>query len=139
MSERLQSALGGLPHGPEFRFISEVTELSGDAGQACWWLGAEEHFLKGHFPGEPLMPGVLMVEAIAQLAGIIHQQNLREPAPLRLTAIRQAKILGTVGPGHRLEICARVDGRLGGLVQAQGEVRCGDRLLATAQIVLSGA
>lgn len=86
------------------------------------------------------MPGVLLVEALAQLAGVIAQADpTRQPLKdLRLTAIRGVKILGTALPGEILEMEAKIEGRLGTLIQASGEVRIGDRLIVQASLALSG-
>jgi hypothetical protein len=63
---------------------------------------------------------------------------LRHHADLKLTAVRGAKITGSAVPGEVLEIQASVAGRMGPLIQVQGEIRCAGRQLLTAQITLSG-
>ncbi len=141
MNVDLQRALDALPHGPEFRFLDELIALDpGNEGTACYRLKGDEVFLAGHFPGNPMLPGVILIEAIAQLAGVVAQTDPVHPAllDLRLTGVRAAKILGAAVPGDRLEIRAKVEGRLGGLVQAEGEVRGTAGLLATAKVTLSG-
>jgi len=141
MDSSLQDALRGLPHGPEFRFIDRIVSLiPGRHGTAEYLIRGTEPFLKGHFPGDPLMPGVLLLEAAAQLAGSVAQSDPAiDPLPnLRLTAVRQAKILGSARPGDRLLLEARVQGRLGPLIQCQGSVKVQDRLICQAEFVLSG-
>ena len=133
--------LASLPHGPEFRFVDELTSLEpGKHGTATYAVRGDEAFLAGHFPGQPLMPGVVLIEAVAQLAGVVAQSDpaVAPLADLRLTAVRGAKILGTVGPGHTLEISAEIAGRLGPLVQASGRVTCDGAELLTVQVTLSG-
>lgn len=137
----LSTALAALPHGPEFRFVDELTELeSGKQGRGTYRIKGDEPFLAGHFPGQPMMPGVILIEAIAQLGGVVAQSDpaLAPLRDLRLTAVRAAKILGAAVPGQRLEISAMVEGRLGGLVQISGEVRVDELQLATAKVTLSG-
>lgn len=87
-----------------------------------------------------MMPGVILIEAIAQLGGVVAQTDPEIPAmgDLRLTGIRAAKILGAAVPGEVLEIRAKVEGRLGGLVQIEGEVRSSAGILASAKVTLSG-
>jgi 3-hydroxyacyl-[acyl-carrier-protein] dehydratase len=137
----LENALALLPHGPEFRFITRLTELiPGQSGKAEYLLRGDEPFLKGHFPGAPLMPGVLLLEAAAQLAGVVAQSDPAfTPLPgLKLTAIRNAKILGSARPGETVHLQATVQGRFENLVQvsATADVN-GQRILETA-VTLSG-
>jgi 3-hydroxyacyl-[acyl-carrier-protein] dehydratase len=122
MNDPLAAALASLPHGPEFRFLDRVLTLDpGRSATAEYTVRGTEPALAGHFPGTPLFPGVLLVEAGAQLAGIVAQSATTDPAAprLRLTALRAVKILGTASPGETIRFEARLLQRLGGLVQAQ--------------------
>lgn len=133
--------LRSLPHGPEFRFVDKLTALDpGVSGSATYLITGDEPFLKGHFPGNPLWPGVLMIEAIAQLGGVIAQCHPVEPTldDMRLTSVKNAKILGTAPPGTTLTIHAKVEGRLGNLIQITGSVSAGETKLASATVMLSG-
>lgn len=136
-----QAALKSLPHGPSFRFVDEILELAGGGeAVASYRVRGDEGFLEGHFPGNPMMPGVLLIEAIAQLGGVVVQTDPEVPAmtDLRLTAVRAAKILGAAVPGDLLRIHAKVEGRLGGLVQIEGSINGPGGLLASAKVTLSG-
>jgi 3-hydroxyacyl-[acyl-carrier-protein] dehydratase len=141
MSAELQAALKSLPHGPSFRFLDELISLDpGLEATARYQIRGDEAFLEGHFPGNPMMPGVILIEAIAQLGGVVLQTDPANAvmADVRLTGIRAAKILGAAIPGEMLEIHAKVEGRLGGLVQIEGEVKRAEGVLATAKVTLSG-
>ena len=134
-------ALSHLPHGPEFRFIDRLTALEpGSFGRGEYSVKGDEPFLRGHFPSAPLMPGVLLVEAAAQLAGIVAQSDpaIAPLRDLRLTAIRACKILGTAKPAEIVIVEARVTGRMGGLVQARATVSIAGRIVLQAELTLSG-
>ena len=140
-SDELQAALALLPHGVEFRFLDRLTELDpGQSGKGEYRVCGDEPFLRGHFPGDPLMPGVLLVEAVAQLAGVVAQSDpVIAPLPgLKLTALRNVKILGTAKPGGTIELEARVTGRLGNLVQAQTTAIVEGNVVLLAELTLSG-
>ena len=63
--------LDRLPHGPEFRFVTAIRDLDpGRQAVGVWNVRGDEFFLAGHFPGRPIVPGVLIGEALAQVAGI---------------------------------------------------------------------
>ena len=135
------NALSFLPHGPEFRFLDRVNELQpGQSGDGEYLVRGDEPFLKGHFPGQPLFPGVLLVEAAAQLAGVVAQSdpNIAPLPGLKLTALRNVKILGTARPGETLHVKAQITGRLGNLVQATASIRVRDMQVLQAELVLSG-
>ena len=130
-----------LPHGPEFRFLDRVLSLDpGNHGTAEFTLKGSEQFLRGHFPGEPLLPGVLLLEAAAQLAGVVAQSHPNiPPLPgLKLTAIRGAKILGTAKPGETIHLQARIDGRINNLIQASVSADIDGRKILESSLTLSG-
>ncbi|MEN9974212.1 MAG: hypothetical protein RLZZ282_218 [Verrucomicrobiota bacterium] len=138
----MNTALLSLPHGPEFRFVDSLDALvPGHSGSASYTLRGDEVFLAGHFPDAPMMPGVLLIEAIAQLGGIIAQCDPAIPpmADLRLAAVQNAKITGSAVPGDVLLMQATVLGRLGALVQIEGRAHVGDKVVLTTRLSLSGA
>jgi 3-hydroxymyristoyl/3-hydroxydecanoyl-(acyl carrier protein) dehydratase len=130
-----------LPHGPAFRFIDTVVRLEpGASAVATYRVHGDEFFLPAHFPGYPILPGVIMIEAVAQLGGIIVQTDPDRP-PLRnllLAAVQNARINGSAGPGETIEIHARITGRMGGLAMVEGEVLAGEKKLLTTRVTLGG-
>ena len=139
--DELPRALKLLPHGAEFRFIDRVTSLNpGENGAGEYTVRGDEAFLRGHFPGEPVFPGVLLAEAGAQLAGIVAQSDPKIPPfnHLKLTALRSVKILGTARPGEIIRLEARVTGRFGNLVQAEATANVAGKVVLTAELTLSG-
>jgi len=134
-------ALKFLPHGPDFRFIDRLTKREpGKSGTGEYRVRGDEPFLRGHFPGQPIFPGVLLVEAAAQLAGTVAQSDPQIPprAGLKLTAMRGIKILGTAKPGETIQIEARILNRLGNLVQAQASASVNGQTVMQGEVTLSG-
>jgi len=137
----LANALSLLPHGPEFRFVDRLTHLNpGHHGTGEYKVRGDEPFLRGHLPGDPIFPGVLLAEAAAQLAGVVAQSDPQVPPleKLKLTALRQVKILGTARPGEIILLEAKITGRLGNLVQAQAAASVNGQTVLQAELVLSG-
>jgi 3-hydroxyacyl-[acyl-carrier-protein] dehydratase len=136
-----EKALELLPHGPEFRFVDRLIQLDpGKSGAGEHTVRRDEPFLRGHFPGQPLFPGVLLVEAAAQLAGVVAQSDPQIPPlqNLKLTALRSVKILGTARPGELIRLEVRINGRLGNLVQAQATASVNGAQVLQAELTLSG-
>ena len=137
----MHDALKSLPHGPEFRFIDELTQLEpGKTGSGEYTVRGVEPFLRGHFPGQPIFPGVLLVEAAAQLAGTVAQSDPQIPplAGLKLTAMRGIKILGTARPGDLIQVDAKILSRLGNLIQAQVSAKVNGQTVMQGELTLSG-
>jgi 3-hydroxyacyl-[acyl-carrier-protein] dehydratase len=137
----LSEALQMLPHGPEFRFVDRLLSLEpGKTGIGEYLVRGDEPFLRGHFPVEPMMPGVLLLEAAAQLAGTVAQSDPQSPPMhgLKLAAVRAAKILGTARPGEVIHLEARVLGRMGNLVQASATASVAGKIVLQAELTLSG-
>ena len=134
-------ALAALPHGPEFRFIDRLSKLEpGKSGAGEYTVRGDEPFLRGHFPGQPIFPGVLLVEAAAQLAGTVAQSDPQIPplAGLKLTAMRGIKILGTARPGEVINVEAKILNRLGNLIQAQVSAAVNGEMVMQGELTLSG-
>jgi 3-hydroxyacyl-[acyl-carrier-protein] dehydratase len=141
MDKTLSKALASLPHGPEFRFVDQLLKLEpGVSGSGEYLVRGDEPFLSGHFPGAPLFPGVLLIEAAAQVAGIVAQCDPKVPAlqALKLTALKGVKISGTAKPGEVVRMEARITGRLANLIQAEISVHVGERLVVEGSLTLSG-
>ena len=140
--EILQLAMRSLPHGPEFRFVDRMVSLTpGKEGVGEYHVRGDEYFLRGHLPGEPIMPGVLMAEAAAQVAGMVAQEDPANPRwpRLKLTALRAVKILGAVRPGDTLRIEAVITGILGDMIQARVFASVADEKVLSAEVTLSGS
>jgi UDP-N-acetylglucosamine acyltransferase len=99
--------------------------------------GSEEFFL-GHFPGAPVMPGVLLLEGLAQAAGIWLLEESPDPSgrEIQVVGIDGAKFRRPVTPGDLLVLEVRLLRRRGGLARFDGAVRVGDQRVAEAKILL---
>lgn len=134
-------ALRQLPHGPEFRFLDRLLALNpGRTGAAEYCVPRDAPFLRGHFPGNPILPGVLLIEAAAQLAGVVAQSDpAHEPlSDLKLTAVRGAKILGSAEPGETIRLETAIQTRMGNLVHARVQATVAGRLVLQAELILGG-
>ncbi len=97
-----------------------------------------EEFFQGHFPGTPLMPGVLMIEALTQVATILlFQQDSAAPYERAvLRGVDNAKFRKQVVPGDRLELEVTLGARRGRVVRAQGVARIVGQVVAEAELVI---
>jgi 3-hydroxyacyl-[acyl-carrier-protein] dehydratase len=125
----------GLPHRPPFIFVESVEEIEPGVQARCSKrFRKSEAFFRGHFPGNAIVPGVLLVEGLAQTAGLA----VGKPGKtFLLTAIRSMKFLRPVRPDEPIDFVARKMGDIDGLVQCAVEARIGEELAVDGQIVLA--
>ncbi len=137
----LALAMRSLPHGPEFRFVDRMISLTpGKEGVGEYHIRGDEYYLRGHMPGEPILPGVLLVDAAAQVAGMVAQEDPANPRwpKLKLAALRGVKILDSVRPGQTLRIEASITGVLGSMIQAQASAFVENTKVLSMELSLSG-
>ena len=104
---------GALPHRYPFLLIDRVTGgVVGESITALKNVSSNEPFFQGHFPDRPVMPGVLVIEAMAQAGGVLSHLTMidLEPKPLFfLAGVNNARFRRTVLPGDQLEINVSVE------------------------------
>jgi len=124
----------GLPHRPPFLFVDIVLECI--QGQRAWGqktFAPNDPVFAGHFPGNALVPGVLLTEALAQVAGIA----IGRPNELYfLTAIRTMKFLRPVRPGELIDLRVDQTNALDTFHHFDVSARVGDEIAAQGQLVL---
>ncbi len=142
MTFDIQEILGLLPHRYPFLLIDRVTEFEPTRRLvAIKNVTINEPFFQGHFPGYPIMPGVLVIEAMAQAGAIIMMAEIadRDKKLVVFTGIEKAKFRRPVTPGDQLRI--EVDvlsmktrvGRIEGKAFVEGKLAC--QAILTCQVV----
>jgi 3-hydroxyacyl-[acyl-carrier-protein] dehydratase len=127
----------GLPHRDPFIFIDTVLSVQPGQSAVCTkHFATSEPFFRGHFPGNPLVPGVILTEAAAQTAGIAAGQPGKT---YYLSAIRQMKFLRPVPPDTTVEFTATKTAEVSGLLQFQVTAHVNNTPVAEGTIILSPA
>ncbi len=126
--------LSNLPHGVSFRFIDRILEIiPGERIVALKNVASNEPHLQGHFPDNPLMPGVLLLEAMTQTAGLL----LPVGSSAFLAQIKEARFRRPVVPGDQVRIEATRHAGLGTLHRFVVKTFVEGATAAEAEIVLS--
>ena len=136
----IKAVVDHLPHRYPFLLVDRVLELEpGSRILALKNVTINEPFFPGHFPHHPVMPGVMVIEALAQAAAILaFKSGERLPdanSVVYFVGIDEARFKSPVGPGDQLMLHARIERRLKGIWKFSTEARVGERLAAEGKIM----
>lgn len=133
-----------LPHREPFLFVDSVKAFEeGKFIEAEFFMDASLEFFKGHFPENPIMPGVLILEALAQTSGLVvslskKNSDSRESAPkIFYLASNNLKFLSPARAGETLVLISNLLKTFDGLFQFSVEARCGREKVAAGTLVLA--
>jgi 3-hydroxyacyl-[acyl-carrier-protein] dehydratase len=125
-----------LPHRYPFLLVDRVLEREvGVRVVAEKLVTFGEPYLQGHFEGHPLVPGVLLLEMLAQAGGFLESDSLHGTA-IFLAGVQDARFKGPARPGDRLRLEVRAEGAFGGMMKVRGTVTCEGRELCTASLLV---
>ena len=124
-----------LPHRFPFLLVDRIIELDPEKkAVGIKNVTINEPFFQGHFPGYPVMPGVLIVEAMAQVAGILAFKSGAKGNSVYFMSIEKAKFRKPVIPGDQLHIKMNVIKQRGNVWKCAGEAFVEDKLVAEAEL-----
>ena len=141
--------LDALPHRPPFRFLTSVTVLEPETtGEALWCVDGTEFFFAGHFPRQPIVPGLLIAEALAQLSGLVAfrftvgaraaKDGIEHPVGDGKLAHADVRFKAAVVPPAELLLRSRMIHASGAFRQFEVDARCDGRLVARGRLTLAG-
>ena len=130
-----------LPHRYPMLLVDRILEISEKRVVGIKNVSANEPFFQGHFPEYPIMPGVLVVEALAQCGGVLALRGMadRDEKVVLFASIDECRFRTPVVPGDQLRLELEILRRRGGVIKMRGHAFVGDRLAAEAVLMCSVA
>lgn len=133
----MREILDQIPHRFPFLLVDRVLQREvGVRVLAEKLVSMGEPWTQGHFPGQPVVPGVLLLEMLAQAAAFLEPEPL-VGRPIFLAQVVDARFKSPALPGDRLQLEVTPDAAFGGLTRIQGKIHCEGRLLCTAKLLLA--
>ncbi|HEY6003951.1 MAG TPA: 3-hydroxyacyl-ACP dehydratase FabZ [Anaeromyxobacter sp.] len=130
-----------LPHRPPFLLVDRVVVLEPGKRLVAWkGVTMNEPFFVGHFPGKPVMPGVLILEALAQACGLLAMKSIGPDEDVKnkvtfLMSIDGARFRRPVVPGDRLELHVEIVKRKGAIWRQKGAAMVDGQTVAEAEFM----
>lgn len=123
-----------LPHRYPFLFVDRLVErAAGEYARGYKNVTRNEWFFQGHFPDEAIMPGVLIVEAIAQVAAFACEGGAETRGNGKLASVRGVQFKEAVVPGDRLELIFRVTAARGTFIKGEGYASVEGKVVCRAE------
>ena len=125
-----------IPHREPFIFIEEVRVIErGKIGESFRTFEETEYFFKGHFPNNPIVPGVVIVEAMAQTAGVIVSENLinNDDKSVLFMSINKAKFRKPVLPNYKIKFYVELINNIKNVYKFMGRAFHKDDLVAESE------
>jgi len=132
----MEDVLAAIPQRPPFLFVDKILNREGNSITTQRTLRADEYFFQGHFPGNPIMPGVLLCEACFQTGAILMGGNKQQGLGV-VTRIKDTKFKNFARPGDTLSITVTLDDKLGNAYYMSGTIFVGEKLIL--KIIFQGA
>ncbi|MFO1377587.1 MAG: 3-hydroxyacyl-ACP dehydratase FabZ [Steroidobacteraceae bacterium] len=138
----IQDILRQLPHRYPMLLVDRVLEcVPGESIRAIKNVSYNEPFFNGHFPSRPVMPGVLILEALAQSAGVLAYRSAgvvpNEDTKLYFVGIDEARFRRPVVPGDQLLLEAKITRQLRGIWKFDARASVGGEVAASASIMVA--
>ncbi len=132
-----------IPHRYPFLLVDKVVELDVEGKRivAHKNVTINEPFFQGHFPGQPIMPGVLIIEALAQAGGVLTQLTLGRDAQSKLfylVKVDNVRFMKQVVPGDVLELHVQVKRVIRNMAVYYGEAKVDGEVVAHAEVLCAG-
>ncbi len=132
----INDIMARIPHRYPFLLIDKVIDIvDGESGIGIKNVTINEPFFQGHFPQRPVMPGVLIIEAMAQTAGVLVVNSMKDPTANKIVyfmTIDNARFRRPVHPGDRLEIHVKKQRNRGPVWKFAGEAKVDGLVVAEA-------
>lgn len=125
-----------LPHRDHMLLLDNVVEVDGTA-IGHYSVRGDEFFLQGHFPNNPIVPGVILCEILAQTACVLLQDKMSEGVLPVYTGLNNVKFRSPVKPGDTIETQCHIKRAKHPFYFAEGTVKVGDRLCVSAEFSFS--